>query len=73
MSKACVSGTVLGGVAERRVDPALGRAGVAPRRVQLRDDADVRARVEGLDRGTHAGAAGPDDDDVVRSTDEDAT
>ena len=56
---------VLRGVPERRVDPALGCAGVAPRRVELRDDADVRARVEGLDRGAHAGAAGPDDDDVV--------
>ena len=56
---------VLRGVPERRVDPALGRAGVAPRGVDLRDDADVRARVECLDRGAHAGAAGPDDDDVV--------
>ncbi len=63
--------TVLRSVPERRVDPALGRAGVAPRGVQLRDDADVRARVEGLDGGTHAGAAGPDDDDVVHG--EDAT
>ena len=64
---------VLGGVAERRVDPALGRAGVASRRVELRDDADVRARVEGLDRGTHARAAGPDDHDVVHAPRTDAT
>ena len=57
--------TVLRGVPERRVDPALGCAGVTPRGVQLRDDADVRARVECLDRGAHTGAAGSDDDDVV--------
>ena len=37
-------GAVLGRVPERRVDAALGRAGVAARRVQLRDDGDVRAR-----------------------------
>ena len=47
---------VLAGVAERGVDPALGRAGVAPHRVELRDDSDVRADVECLDRGAHAGA-----------------
>ena len=56
---------VLGGVAERRVDPALGRAGVAARRVQLRDDADVRARVVRLDGRAHACAARPDDEHVV--------
>jgi hypothetical protein len=33
--------------------------------VQLRDHGDVRARVVGLDRGAHAGAAGADDQDVV--------
>ena len=56
---------VLGGVPERRVDAALGRAGVAARRVELRDDGDVRARVVCLDRGAHAGAAGPDHEYVV--------
>ena len=57
---------VLGGVPERRVDAALGRAGVAAGRVELRDHADVRAGIVGLDRGAHAGAAGADDQDVVR-------
>ncbi len=57
--------TVRRSVPERRVDPALGRAGVTPRGVQLRDDANVRARVKGLDGGAHTGAAGSDDDDVV--------
>ena len=36
-------GVVLGRVAERRVDAALGRAGVAARRVELGDERDVRA------------------------------
>ena len=58
-------GVVLARVAERRVDAALGRAGVAARRVELRDDADVGARVERLDRGAHACAAGADDEHVV--------
>jgi hypothetical protein len=58
-------GVVLPRVPERCVDPALGGAGVAPGRVQLRDHGDVRARVVGLDRGAHAGAAGADDQDVV--------
>ena len=35
-------GVVLGGVPERRVDPALGRAGVAADRMDLRDERDVR-------------------------------
>ena len=65
---------VLGRVPERGVDAALGRAGVAPRRVELGDDADVRTGVEGLDRGTHARATRPDDDDVVHDAHgEDAT
>ena len=56
---------VLGGVAERRVDAAFGRARVASHRVDLRHHRDVRARVEGLDRRAHPGAAGADDHDVV--------
>ena len=66
MSKACDLGGVLGGVPERRVDAALGRAGMAAGRVQLRDDADVRAGVVRLDGRAHARAAGADDQDVVR-------
>ena len=58
-------GIVLGGVAERRVDAALGRAGMAANRVDLGEHRDVRAGVESLDRRAHARAAGPDDDDVV--------
>ena len=57
---------VLGGVPERRVDAAFRRAGVAAGRVELRDDADVRPRVVGLDSGAHAGAAGSDDEHVER-------
>ena len=56
---------VVARVPERRVDAALGRAGVAARRVELRDHGDVRARVVRLDRGAHTGAAGADDQDVV--------
>ena len=56
---------VLGGVPERRVDAALGRAGVAAGRVELRDHADRRTGVVCLDRGAHACAAGADDQDVV--------
>ncbi len=62
-------GTVLGGVAERRVDAALCGAGMAARRVQFRHDADVRAGVESLDRRPHSGASGPNDHDVVHDTD----
>ncbi len=58
-------GVVLAGVAERGVDASLCGAGVAPRGVQLRDYADVRALVERLDRGAHACAAGADDEHVV--------
>ena len=58
-------GVVLGGVPERRVDPALGRAGVAANRMDLREERDVRARVMGLDGRAHARAAGPDDEHVV--------
>ena len=49
-----VLGAVLAGVAERGVDAALGRARVAARRVQLRDDADVGAVAGRLDGGAHA-------------------
>ena len=59
-------GIVLRRVAERRVDPALGRAGVATNRVDLRDDGHVGAHVERLDRGAHACAAAADDQHVVR-------
>src|SRR5215211_6085192 len=58
-------GVVLGCVAERRVDAALGGSGVAPHRVDLRDHRDVRAGVERLDRRAHSGTAGTDDEDVV--------
>ena len=58
-------GAVLGGVAERRVDAALGRAGVGARRVQLRDDRDVGAGALGFDCGAHAGKARTDHHDVV--------
>ena len=58
-------GIVLGGVPERRVDAALGGAGVAADRMDLRDERDVRARVVCLDGGAHAGAAGADDQHVV--------
>ena len=56
---------VLGGVPECRVDPALGRARVAARRMELRDHSDVRACVIRLDRRAHTGAAGADNQDVV--------
>ena len=59
-------GTVLGRVPERRVDPALGRAGVAADRMDLREKRDVRAEIVSLDRGAHAGAPGADDEHVVR-------
>jgi len=58
-------GVVLGRVSERRVDAALGCAGVRTRRVDLRDHRHVRARVEGLDRCAHACAARTDDEHVV--------
>ena len=56
---------VLGRVPEGSVDAAFRRSGVAAGRMELGDDCDVCARVECLDRGTHAGAAGTDDEDVV--------
>ena len=59
-------GVVVGLVAERRVDAPLRGAGVAARRVELRDDGDAGAGVVRLDRGAHAGAAGADDEHVER-------
>jgi hypothetical protein len=58
-------GAVLGGVPERRVDPAFGRAGVAADRVDLGEKRDVGALVERLDGRAHPGAAGPDDKHVM--------
>ena len=66
VSKAWLSERVVADVAERGVDPALGGAGVAARRVELRDDGDVGAGVERLDRGAHPGAPGADHEYVVR-------
>jgi hypothetical protein len=47
--------------------PALGRDGVAPHRVQLRDagDGELRVRLDGRDRGAQARAPAADQDDVV--------
>ena len=58
-------GIVLRGVAERGVDAPLGRARVASHRVDLRQQGDVRTRVERFDRRAHPGAAGSDDHDIV--------
>ena len=57
--------TVLGRVSERGVDPTFGRARVAPDRVDLGEERDVRALVESLDGRAHPGATGPDDKHVV--------
>ncbi len=64
-------GAVFGGVAERRVDAALGGSGVGTSRVDLRDHRDVGARVECLDRGAHPCATGPDNEHVVLRDHED--
>ena len=58
-------GAVLGGVAERGVDAALGGAGVGARRMQLRDDRDVGAGALGFDGSAHAGKARTDHHNVV--------
>ena len=55
---------VLFDVGQRRAHPALRRAGVAARRVQLGQHRGAGPRT-GLDGGAHARAAGADDDDVV--------
>jgi hypothetical protein len=56
---------VVGGVAERRVDPTFGRARVAANWVDLGDERNVRTRVVSLDGCAHTGATGADDEDVV--------
>ena len=58
-------GIVLGGVAEGRVDPALGCSGVAANGMDLGEQRDVGARIVRLDGRAHARAAGTDDEDVV--------
>src|SRR5439155_19080008 len=58
-------GVVLRGVAQRRIDPALGRAEVAADRVDLGDKGDVGTGVVCLDGRSHARAAGTDDKYVV--------
>ena len=58
-------GVVLGGVPERGVDPALGRAGVAADGMDLGEERHVGAGVERLDGRAHARAAGADYKDVV--------
>jgi hypothetical protein len=58
-------GAVFTGVPERGVDAALGRAGVAAGRVELRDDRDIGAGVVSLDRSAHPCAPGPDHEYVV--------
>ena len=58
-------GIVLGGVSERRVDPALGRSGVATDGMDLGEQRDVGARIVRFDGRAHARAARTDDEDVV--------
>ncbi len=58
-------GAVLGRVAERRVDAALGRARVRTRRMQLRDHGDVGTGTARLDRGPHSGETRSDHHNVV--------
>ena len=58
-------GVVLRGVAERRVDAALGGARVGAGRVQLRDHRHVGTGALGLDRGAHAGQARADHHHVM--------
>ena len=55
-----------GDVAERRGDAALGHDRVRLAEQRLADEPDVRAGRRGLDRRPQAGAAGADDEDVVR-------
>ena len=66
MSKAWISGLSSAAFPSAALMPALGGAGVAARRVELRDHGDVRARVVRGDRGAHPRAARADHEDVVR-------
>ena len=59
-------GVVLGRVPQGGVDPALGRAGMAAHRVDLREESHVRALIVRLDGCAHARATGAYDEDVVR-------
>ena len=52
-------------VAERGVDAALGRAGMAADRVHLGNDRHVGARFGRFDGGAHAGESAADDHDIV--------
>ena len=52
-------------VAERGADAALGGAGVAAERVELRDDGHVGPALGGVEGRHEPGAARADDDDVV--------
>ena len=56
-----------GDVGERRRDPALGHHGVGLAQQRLADETDVGAGILGRDRGSQTGAAGTDDEDVVRA------
>ena len=56
---------VLGHVAERGADTALGGDGVAAGRIDLGHAGRVEAGRGHAERGAQAGAAGTDDDDVV--------
>jgi hypothetical protein len=58
-------GIVLRGIPKRGIDPALGRAGVASHRVDLRDERHIGARIMRLDGRAHPGATGPDHEHVV--------
>ena len=60
-------GRVRSRVPECRVDPALGRAGVAAGRVELRDDSDVGPGVVRRDGRAHPCATRADDEHVVRA------
>ena len=68
MSKACRSGAVVATlrvVGQRRVDAALGGAGVAARRMHLAQDGDVDAGRPRLDGGAQPGQAAADDDELM--------